>query len=195
MNGLFSRLQFTKYDRADFNKQQHIEQYYLDNAGNAIISIKLANIEDGLSPFSVHGREELSSDLGDYLDRVIYPIPLKHSVTLRFHIEGGSDEQQSVLKRSIQNYYGLMLEDKKEDLKHNLVMIGGLFLVGVVFLVFSYFLGRNETGQLYTDIMNIVGSFALWEAVDFYLLERKNLKLEMYNAAQIATAQVEFEVE
>lgn len=189
---LFINLKLNKYEKASFDKQKHIAKYYLDQEEKANIYIKIEKIEDAFSEFCVKGHEELSSDLAEYLDDTIYHIPLRYSVILHFSIEHGTIEQKNTLKQAIINHYGLILEDKKQDLRINLIMILSLFFVGIVLLAFSYYLASNERGQLVTDIINITGNFALWEGVDLYFLERKARKIEQYNAAQIATAEIIF---
>lgn len=42
------------------------------------------------------------------------------------------------------------------------------------------------------EFLSIAGTFALWEAVDFYLLERKDLKTQKYNTGQLAMIEVQF---
>ena len=38
--------------------------------------------------------------------------------------------------------------------------------------------------------MNIAGTFAIWEVVDLFILERKSLMIEKLNAGQTVTAQI-----
>ncbi|MHC1746792.1 MAG: hypothetical protein AB9856_00210 [Cellulosilyticaceae bacterium] len=189
----FIKRKLKKYEKATFNKQQHLSKYYLDKDDKAVIYIKINKIEDAFSEFCVPEHEELSADLAEYLNSIIYYIPLKYTVVLHFSIEHGTTEQKNVLKQVIIKYYGLILEDKKQDLKINLVIILCLFFIGVILLTLSYYLTSTNKGQLMTDIINIAGTFALWEVVDLYLLERKSKEIERYNAAQTAMAEIIFD--
>lgn len=188
----FFSSKFKKYKEASFDKPSYIESHYLDTSENAIIHIHLNTTADAFSQFCVKGHEELSLDFTDYLDAVIYHFPLRHPVILQFEIEHATAEQQNVLQKTIRGHYGLVLEDKKQDLRMNLLTMMGLFTFGAALLVFSYYLARNSKGQFITDLINIAGTFAIWETVDLYLLDRQNKKIEKLNAAQTATAQIIF---
>lgn len=182
-----------KYKDARFEKEELIKNYYLDQNKNAVLHIHLHSIEEAFASFSARGHEELSPELTEYLDNVIYHIPLEYSLVLRFDAPDAAPQRQDTLRRVLANHYGLVLEDKRQDLKINTLTIVGLFLVGAALLAFSYFLASNGKGQLFTDMINIAGTFALWETVDLYLLDRKLKKVEKLNAAQTAMAQIVFE--
>lgn len=188
----FIKSKLKKYKKAQFDKQKHISQNYLDENGNALIHIRLNNVQSAFSQFCVKGHEELDGSFTQYLDEVIYHIPLKHSVILDFQVEQLTNGEKEILARTIKNHYGLILEDKKQDLKINLITILGLFLVGATLLAFSYYLSSNNKGQFFTDFINIAGTFSLWEMVDLYLLDRKAKEIQKYNAAQLATAEILF---
>lgn len=180
------------YKKAAFNKKEYINRYYIDEKDNAVIRVKIDGLSEIYSTFSVDGFEELSSEFKEYIDDVIYHISLIHPVILEFYTSNLSKLDQEKLKSKITSYYGLVLEDKKQDLKINLITLVGLFLVGCSLLLFSYYLVSNNKGQLFIDFINIAGTFSLWEMVDLYLLDRKNKQVELWNAAQTATAKIIF---
>lgn len=70
--------------------------------------------------------------------------------------------------------------------------MAGLFAIGTWLLIFSYLLASSNSNQFFTDFMNIAGTFALWEMVDLFLLERRAIKVDKLNAAQIAAAEIRF---
>ena len=184
------RDRFTRYKQAQYNKEKFIGKYYLNYDDNAVIRIVLKDIDEAFSRFSPPGYEELDGELSDYIDGVIYNIPLKHHIILDFYTEKSTHEQEKTLEEVILNFYGLRLEDKNQDLRINTAKVFGLFAVGSILLIFSYFLANNETGRFFTDVMNIAGTFAIWEVVDLFILERKSLMIEKLNAGQTVTAQI-----
>ncbi|WP_352400748.1 hypothetical protein [Anaerotignum sp.] len=188
----FLNAKLKKYKKAQFDKQQYIANFFLDENDNALVRIHLKNVESAFSPFCIKDHEELDGSFTDYLDNVIYHIPLKYSVILDVQIEQVNSEEKEILVQAIKNHYGLVLEDKKQDLKINLITIIGLLIVGATLLAFSYYLSSNNKGQLFTDFINIAGTFSLWEMVDLYLLDRKAKEIQKFNAAQLATADIRF---
>lgn len=183
-----------KYKKAKFDKSQYISNYHLDREGNAVVRIKLPDFDGAFSPFSPAGYEVASADLTDYIDGVVYNIPLAHPIILQVNCRADG-EQQQLLRRVLHDFYGLRAADKQHDLRINSVKGWGLFIVGAAMLIFSYTLVSAGFGQFFTDFMNIAGTFALWEAVNTALLERKVIKVELLNAGQTLSAQIIFEEE
>lgn len=181
-----------KYKKAKYDKNAHIRKYYLDEMGNAVIRIQLENIQDAFSAYSPYGYEELNRELADYIDSIVYHIPLENSIVLMFDCGMASDEEKQKVRQAVLDYYGLRLEDKKQDFRINRWKILGLFGVGAILLTFSYFLANHTANQFFFDFMNIAGTFALWEAVDLLLLERQSINIERLNAGQTVTAKVIF---
>lgn len=181
-----------KYIKAKYDKNAHIQQYYLDEMGNTVIRIQLENIQDAFSVYSPYGYEELNRELADYIDSIVYHIPLENSIVLLFDCGIASDEEKGKVRQAVYDYYGLRLEDKNQDFRINRWKMLGLFGVGALLLVFSYFIANHTANQFFFDFMNIAGTFALWEAVDLFLLERQAINIERLNAGQTVTAKVIF---
>ena len=119
------RDRFTRYKQAQYNKEKFIGKYYLNSDDNAVIRIVLKDIDEAFSRFSPQGYEELDGEISDYIDGVIYNIPLKHHIILDFYTEKSTHEQEKRLKEVILNFYGLRLEDKNQDLRINTAKVFG----------------------------------------------------------------------
>ncbi len=188
----FLKSKFRKYNNAAFDKEKYIKEFILSKDGYAVVNIRLDSIDSAFSAFSVKGSEVLEQSLADYIDKEIYNIPLENPIVLNFEVPCAESCQKEKLKQVISNHYGLMLEDKNQDLMINLMTIFGLLFVGVLLLAFSYLLSSNNIGQLFTDIINIAGTFSLWEMVDLYLLDRNQKRIDKLNAAQTYAAEIAF---
>ncbi|MEW9079893.1 hypothetical protein [Terrisporobacter glycolicus] len=53
-----------------------------------------------------------------------------------------------------------------------------------------FILEIKSSNPIFMEFLSIAGTFSLWEAVDFYLLERRRLKIERLNSGQIALSQI-----
>lgn len=186
------REKYQSYKAAGFNKDKYIEEIFLTADGTALVDIRLDSIDSALSSFAQRDRAVIDEGLASYIDGQIYNIPLKNPIVLHFHLPCARTEQREILVQAIKNHYGLILEDKRQDLQTNLLTIIALFLAGVLLLAFSYYLSSNNMGQLFTDIINIAGTFSLWEMVDLYLLDRRQKRIDKLNAAQTYTAKIVF---
>lgn len=183
---MFASIRFIwkKYDSVRYNKDKFLKEFFLNDQGEAVVFVQLEDFNQGISRFSIPDYEIVNEELADYIDRMIYHIPLKYSIQLRILSKHLNEKEKQKLSKMLYDHYGLMLEDKRQDLKINLLIIWALFGIGVVFLSLSYFLAAHGKGQLITDTINIAGTFALWEMVDLYLLDRKAKKVAIKNVAQ-----------
>lgn len=153
------------------------------------------DLYEGLSlfePLSIGPQRELNRDIYDFIDSKIYYVPLKRPVSLRFCRSTLSAEGEAMVRAAIKKHYDLILLDKGLDLKLNAIKISALSLIGI-FLLGAWFAAQLWSNQpIFIEILSIAGTFSLWEAVDLYLLERKALKVEKWNAAQAALSEVVF---
>ncbi len=180
----FLKSNWRKYDNVKYDKESYLKEYVINEKEEAVVSIQIKDMKDVISDFSVSKFRLFKQEFIDHMDRIIYHIPLKYSIELQFTIHNATEQEKIEFSEMIRNHYGLSLEDKRQDLKINLLIIWALFAIGVVFLSFSYALAANGKGQLVTDTINIAGTFALWEMVDLYLLDRKAKKFALKNVAQ-----------
>lgn len=184
-----------RFRNVRFNKQGYLQEYVLNQNGEAVVLIYLEQIQAATSKYSGEEFKTLDQELIDYMDRLIYHIPLKYSLVVCFVVKDSTSEQKELVTDMIKRHYGLLLEDKRHDLKINFLIILGLFLIGVALLTFSYYLSAAGMEQLLTDTINIAGTFALWEMIDLYLLDRKVRILDQKNAAQTYSAKIVFQTQ
>lgn len=176
-----------------FDKQDYLKSYFINENNEAIVRVYIDNVEEMASEYSGSVFAVLDQGLADYMDQLIYHIPLKFDIVLCFIVKNGlTDETKEKVTDMIKNHYGLIYEDKCYDLKINLLIIWALFLIGSLLLTFSYYLSATGMEQLFTDTINIAGTFALWEMVDLYLLDRKAKTIELKNAAQTFSSKIIF---
>ena len=153
------------------------------------------NLYEGLTvidPLSWGKQSELNGEIYEYIGNKTYIIPVKYSITLCFHHDGISEEEQNKIRELIEEHYMLVLHDKKVDLGINAIKVLGLGIVGALLLSMYFVLQVTSIQQLFMEFLSIAGTFALWEAVDFYLLERREIQQERLNAGQIVLSHVIF---
>ena len=56
----------------------------------------------------------------------------------------------------------------------------------------SFWLSTIKTGPFLHEIVSIGATFAVWESVSHWIIERKNLRLQWMNAGQLATMNIDF---
>ena len=92
----------------------------------------------------------------------------------------------------MKEHYTVILNDKRIDLKYNFITILSLFTLGLILLIIYFTINTAEVGDVLSEVLSIAASFALWEAVDYFLLERTDISKERLNAGQLAISEIRF---
>lgn len=183
--------QIEKFEREHPTIHEFVEDEYVDGNGRAVINIRIPAGYELKNPFSFGIQATLSRELYDYIEEKAYPVPARYRLALRFF--GVCDGQtRNFVKDTVTENYNLLLKDKKLDMKTNKIKSACLFIFGVIAMAASFGLAHFGIGELEYEILSIVASFSLWEAVDYFILERSRLRVEYIDAAQLATAEIEF---
>lgn len=171
---------------------EYINHEYMEK-DKAVIYVNCFEENEVFDSFSYKQQTSLNPDIYTFIDEKVYPIPAAYPIEIRFVNKAFSKQETIAIKKIIEEHYSLILRDKLIDLKINTIKISALAIIGIVLLGIYFSLQIAELGSLFMEFLSIAGTFALWEAVDFYLLERKEIKNERFNAGQMAMADVKFE--
>jgi hypothetical protein len=68
-----------------------------------------------------------------------------------------------------------------------------LFVIGILFISLWLF-ASSRTENLLVEILSIIGSFALWEAADIWIVEKPVRRIEEKRLKKLMQAEVEFSV-
>ena len=82
--------------------------------------------------------------------------------------------------------------DKEEDLRVNFFKTISLAIFGVLLLAIYFALELTLSNPVFMELLSIAGWVAAWEAVDCWLLQRKEIQLEYMYAGQAALSEVVF---
>ena len=165
---------------------------YLCPDGKAQIDVALREGIELFDPLSIGRQRDLSVEIYDYIDRKLYAIPTLYEIRVCFHGELPKDAPEEEIRAMFTEHYAFMFRDKEADLRINSLKMIGLTLCGIVFLALYFALELSDLKPLFMEFLSIMGTFALWEAVDCWLLERKALKMERLYAGQAVLSEVVF---
>lgn len=167
----------------------YVNQKHIDSEGFAIIDIDLSDTP--LYRNMSYGKQlELNPEIFTYLDDKVYFIPIERPIKLR--ISGVSEPDRQVVSRLIKEHYNLKLNDKKADLKENSVKSLSLFVIGALLLALYFVLGNYSVNLVWYEIFSIVATFIIWESADFFILERRSIRVAYYDTAQMVFADIVF---
>lgn len=147
-------------------------------------------IFDSLSPV---GYGKLNPEIYAYIDEQAYFIPAEYDITVRFAGRTLSAEEQRTIDRSVHEHYNLQVYDKIDDIRRNRMLGIFLLIFGAIALAAYFFLTLYSKQEVFLEIVSIVGTFSVWEAVDCWLIQGHERKTELNNALQMALVKVIFD--
>lgn len=162
----------------------------VDASGFALIEVNLNQFEI-YNPLSIPPNRTLNQDILTYIDEQSYPIPVDTPIQIRLYGDVDEQEQKEIIHR-LQEYYDFRLKDKMADLKNNAIHSSVLFIIGILLFVLYFLLANFTVNQVWYEILSIIATFIVWEAADFFILERATLRLQYYEIAQLAICEKGF---
>lgn len=181
-----------RFENNMLSMEKYLEKEYLDEDNNAVIYV---NAYDGIEWFdklSIGNQVTLNQDIYDFIDRKAYYIPIRYPIIIQFVNVDLNEKEQNQIIRLIKEHYTLILNDKRIDLHFNFITILSLFTLGIILLIIYFTINIAEVGEIISEVLSIAASFALWEAVDYFLLERKDISKERLNAGQLSISEIRF---
>lgn len=121
--------------------------------------------------------EKLSNKLFDSIELAFREIPVQYSILLNIKIKDfgnyNQDEAIKIIRENIEmRLHTISRIDKKKKLSSTFVM-----LVGLAFIVASYFVPRREAGNIFYELVDLAGQVFVWEGMYSYFLDRTENKL------------------
>lgn len=172
--------------------RQYIDQEYMDADGYAVIDIALYDGFARYNPLSLGRQLDLNEEIYDFIERKASIIPAQLPLKLCFHGGNLDAAEQERVRQLLTEHYTVCLHDKLWDKRSNRRKLVGMSAVGLFFLsLYFYFALKREDG-LFLEILSVIGSFALWEAADSLMLERRDINAEIRSIAQHLTQEVVF---
>ena len=175
-------------------RKEELKQYLervLDSEGNAVVDVDLSGDTPRYDALSMKGQRDLNGEIYEYIDAQTNIIPA--AIPLRVRIHGAfNEEEREEVRQMMHRHYTMKSYDISWDLMVNFRKMLILAIFGVIMLgVYLYFAISGEH-VFATEIFSIIGSFALWEAADAFLLERPRLRQEHRNNEQNLNERIEF---
>lgn len=172
--------------------EKKLVEEYLCADGKAQIDINLYDNVELFNPLTCGKQLDLNNDIYNLIDAKLYSVPLKYPIRLCFHGNIPELQTQAAVRETIQKHYMYTFRDKKEDLRINLLKTIVMATLGAALLAIYFTLELTLSNPVFMEFLSIAGCFAVWEAVDTWILQRKILKMEYWSAGQAVLSEVVF---
>lgn len=181
-----------------FNAVEYLVDKYVEGE-YATIPIKIEDKNDFFNQFDPT-QTTLSPEISDYIDKCSYNIPVKFKIKLKIICNDIDKETKEKMSNAVRNHYGLIVFDKNIDLKANTYKTLWLLLCGILFLSFVYFIDLDTISSILADsgesilkeVLLVTGWFFVWEAVENFVSNRKNLRVDKRNNRQMLNSELIF---
>lgn len=162
---------------------------YVNKDGIAQIKIYLNN-DELYDSFSNPLDPELNPAIFDYIDKEAYYIPVEYPLEI---IVVSEDKNMDIkrVEELIKKHYWKRLADLDDDLHKNKYISLSLLLFGIVlYALYFTFEVALPSRALFNEIFSVAATFLVWEAVDYWVLQRGQTKINYLNTSQLALAKV-----
>ena len=154
------------------------------------IKIKIHEEADLYNPLDPEG-SELSDEVISYMVRKYQEKGRKEKHIIHIISDEPVDEEK------VRNSF-LAYSTKEEmifgDVRNRITLKQlTLFVIGILFISLWLF-ASSRTENLLVEILSIIGSFALWEAADIWIVEKPVRRIEEKRLKKLMQAEVEFSV-
>lgn len=161
--------------------------------GEAIIHVSVKEDSGFLSPYSIDGKEVISSELAIFLEDAVKEIPPKCDVHLEISGDTIDAHEQEVYPKAIHQYYKMQLVDINRKLNRNkmsalIMLIIGIAVLGL-YITLSFSLLENH---VFAEVIDIAAWVFVWEAVDLFFITRKEILWEKKKYSHLYNASVGF---
>ena len=171
--------------------RRYLDEEYMNDEGVGVIDVCLSEGLELYDPLSYGRQRELNPEIYDFIGQKANLLPALVPLRICFHGHVPPEDQEQI-RRLMAEHYSLELQDRMWDLRSNRHKLIGMVAVGVMFLSLYFFFALREDDGLFLELLSVIGSFALWEASDCFLLERRSIHRDMMNIAQHMTQEVVF---
>ena len=169
------------------------ENSLVEEDGKAYINVDLTKVE---TPFSVYSYDtRVDSEIYAYIDNAAFFLRTAIPVVINFD-DGGrySEELKDKIKRAVIRHYALEFEDRMYEHRRRTLFGWIAFAIGILFLsmyiIFNTFLQKEIT--IFFEIITIFSWVFIWQSVDIFFFDGHERRVDIYNSAQLAVAEVRF---
>ena len=177
-----------KNRKIKFSEKNYIEKNYMKR-GKAIIPVKLEKISD-LYMEHDYKQMELADSVCDYIEEIAYMIPINTDIVLEIHCPRVDEEEQSKIKKSIKNNYGIEIDDVDYDLSVNNMKSVVMLIVGLIILLINVL--TEDLSRFLGYFISVAWWVAIWDLLEIQFGENTEARWKRLNYQQLYDATITF---
>ncbi|MBQ7365169.1 MAG: hypothetical protein IJW46_06195 [Clostridia bacterium] len=163
-----------------------------DAAGRALLTMRVRDDTDFLSPFSQSNTPVIASDVADFLNSRIETVSPDSGIHLEIHSDCITEEEALLYHKGIKAYYTEQYHKTRRELRRNNRLALLLLILGVITLSVMIFVEALFENVIWTEVIDIAAWVFLWEAVYLYFLENRSLRIRCRQSLSLTQAEITF---
>lgn len=162
-----------------------------DEEGRMLIEMNILNDSNFLSDYSVKDTPIINSEVAEFIQHATQSTKPTEKYTLRVQSSCIDERERTVYRQAIKEYYTEKYLATNEEIKRKRVIAFFLAIIGVVILLLAIFL-EYRNSVVWMRIVDITAWVFLWEAVDIWGLQCRELRLEKARCLAYIDMKIEF---
>lgn len=179
-----------KFRNTRFNYKKFVKDFYLEN-NNAFISVKVNDINDIISKYSIEYYEWLDNDFANFIQENAYYIPIEYDIILEITGHKFTESEKETIVKVIKTYFGLKVGDSELDLSINKRKLIFLFIGCILSLIMLVFLS-SITNLTILEPAFVIFWFFAEEFISDIFIDRTEILNKKTEAGQLSNMQVIF---
>ena len=169
------------------------ENMLVEDDGKAYINVDLTKVE---SPFSVYSYDKrVDPEIYAYIDSAAFYLRTAVPVVINFD-DGGrySKELKDKIQKAVIRHYALEFEDRIHEHRRRMGFGWISLAIGLIFLSLSVVLNFfvEDKIRIFMEIITILSWVFIWQSADIFFFAGHERRIDIYNSAQLAVAEVRF---
>lgn len=138
-------------------------------------------------------RRFVNNDFYDFIEKTTYylrpavPLIIEADVPLDF-----SKKDEESFRKDFIFHYNMNFENKKKSIRRNNIIATIMAIIGVILLALYVLFASIVKDNVIIELLSILAWVFVWEATDRFFFHSTELKVECFNAGQLAIAKLVF---
>ena len=171
----------------------YMRDEYITNDGDADLYLNLNIVEELIDKRTSGHQLDLNKQVYEFIEEK--SAMLDNDIPLELHISGLDldSKTQGIVRHIIKEHYAIELYKIQRDYINCRNRIISLSILGIItFLIYLAIFFYNDSNFL-LEIFGFIFTFSLWEAIDSYIYNFKDIKFERENITQNLLMKISFD--
>ncbi len=156
---------------------------------NSEVKLKIRNEEELYHPYDPD-RTTLNPDVVDYIEQKLKKLHPGDKAIIRILSDEAID--RDAVKSVFDRYLDDLAEELDRERERNHIRQLRLFIIGIAFIAIWLIVSAKTEG-IGAEVLSIIGSFAIWEAANIWLVDSPQLRLKKRIVEYLSRIEIRFD--